>query len=657
MKLKPGFLLIVSVFFTTVAFAQSYSSGYDWEKEPKFMVTDSVQHIGYIYKISDKTTKEIWINSEGRGELYETIHLRFKILTEAAIDLYNKIEISLYGVEEILKLKARTIKADGTVSNLPTSAIKHISNYNESGVDYKSFVFEGLEIGSEVEYLYTFKRTVNVYGWSYLQWNADAGSEEFKLIYPSHLDFRIKSYGTGITVTSDTIKKDSREYIYKTFTNSKVKGIKSEPYANWKAHLARVDYVLDKNTQTGNYEMSTYKILAQNYYTNIYPDDPKPNKKGVSLLKKINGNNTDKTQTAKNIENYVKLNFKTADSPSDKNMNRIFTGLQGSFLDKCSAFIDLFRAAGFKVELVFTADNSSRLFDPEFETPSNCNEFLIYLPEINYFMSPENILMRSGYYDQAVFEQKGMFVKQVCVGDFCSGVHYISTIPAKKAEESVHDMNLDISFSPDMSNTRIKFENTMTGYHSSSYQPIFGFLEQSAQDELKKGIVEGFTGEYIKADIEVENGSYEASFEKPFILKGEATTETLLENAGDRYLFKIGFVLGEQYEMYDKVQRQLPIENDYNRIYSRTIKVTVPDGYEISNMQDFQNNKISCDYNGKDAAGINFEYSLSGNIFTIKIVEYYNILNLPIEEYDEYVKVINGSADFNKKGIFFSPKK
>jgi hypothetical protein len=651
--------LIVSAFLLIAfsAYPQGFSKTYDWEKTPGLIKTDSVEHYGLIYKITDRKIKEIWIDNEGKGEFYETHHLKFKILTNGGVDLYNKMEVSLSGVEEIVRLKARTIKTNGTVDNLSTTAIKHITNYNETGIDYKVFVFEGLEIGSEVEYLYTFRRQPSVYGYSYIQWNVDAATEEFDLVYPAYLDFRLKAYGEGLTISVDTIKSEKINYVHRNIKNEKTKGIKSEPYANWKSHLARVDYVLDKNKDAGKYEMSTYKILAQNYYSSIYPDDAKPSKKAVALLKKIVSNSSDQIKTAKEIENYVKINFKTGDSPSDKNMNRIFGSFGGSTLDRSTAMVDLYRAAGFKVELVFTADNSNRRFDPAFETPSNCGEFLIYLPEIGFFTSPDNILLRSGYYDMSVFEQKGMFVKQVCVGEFCSGVNYISSIPSKKAEESIHDMKLDISFNADMASTHINFVNSMTGYHSSSFQPVYEFLDKTAQDNLKKQLVENFTGEYLDAAIEVENGNYNSSFDKPFILKGTANTETLLETAGDKYLFKVGVVLGEQYEMYDRVQRQLPIENDYNRIYDRLIKITIPPNYEISNMQDFQNNKILCDYNGKEAAGIIFEYRLDENIFTIKITEYYNILNLPLEEYEEYRSVINGAADFNKKVIVLSPKK
>ena len=655
MKKNTCLILITTLLcIHTTIYSQNFTSSFDWEASPAFTKADSTEHDGYIYKLADRSINEITLDEQGQAHFYYTKHFRAKILTEGGIEVYNKVELPLRDIKEIVKLKARTISPDGTVTNLTTNAIKHIDNYNGTGVDYKVFVFEGLSIGAEIEYIYTFIKDPVVYGYTYLQWNVDALREEFDLIYPSYLDFRVKTYQEGVITTTDTLEYGSRKYVHKLFSNQNVKAIKSEPYSNWKTHLARIEYVLDKNRETGNYEMNTYKILAQNYYGNLYPEDPKPNKKAIALVKKIVTDPTDKILTAKEIENYVKANFNVTEEDYDKNTTKIFAGFSGSESDRCTALIEMYRAAGFKVELVFTTDNSYRKFDPDFQSPSNCKQFLIYLPEIAYFLSPENIILKSGYYETSTFEQNGMFIKQVCVGDFCNGISYIGYIPSKKSSESVHDMNLNVSFKNDMSQADIKFNNSMSGYHASSIQPIYGFLETENQDELKKNLVQNFAGEYVTADITVENGTYQSAFDKPFIIRGTVTTESLMENAGNKYIFKLGYILGEQSELYDKEKRQLPVENDFNRIYSRTITITIPAGYKISNLSDFKDGKISCDYNGKDAAGIQFSYLLAENTFTITINEYYNILLLPLEEYSEYRDVINAAADFNKKTIIFS---
>lgn len=47
------------------------------------------------------------------------------------------------------------------------------------------------------------------------------------------------------------------------------------------------------------------------------------------------------------------------------------------------------------------------------------------------------------------------------------------------------------------------------------------------------------------------------------------------------------------------------------------------------------------------------DYQLDGKILTVTIDEYYNVVQLPIDVYDEFQKVINASADFNKLTLIF----
>lgn len=634
---------------------QNYSQSYDWDPNPTLTATDSTQHAGPVYKITDNTIVEIATDENGKSVFLVSAHYRAKVLTEAGIEYINKVEVSLNGVEEIVRLRARTIKPNGEVSVLSTSSIRHVENYNETNVDYKVFVFEGIEIGSEVEYIYTFKKSPFVYGSVLLQWNVDAREELFTLVYPGYLDFRIKKYGENIQTSTDTLMRGEKKFIKHLFTHSNVKGLGKEAYSHWRPHLARVDYVLDKNKSTGNYSMNSYKLLAQTYYDRFYPETSDPNPKAVALLKKIS-KSTDRLRLAKDIETYTKLNFKFENAKEDKDLKRIFTGFSGSMLDRTIALIELYRAAGYKVELAFTISNEFRKFDPDFESPANCVRMLIYLPEVKYFVSAEHLTLKSGYYETNTFGQNGLFVKQTCIGEFCSGIGYIGYIPENRADDSVHDMDLDISLSSDLSSANINFVYSMSGYHAAELQPIYELIDADNQKILQKELVQGFAGNYLTADIQVENGTRKDAFDKPFILRGQVSTSSMVESAGNKILFKVGELIGEQYELYNEDGvRNLPIENDYNRVYTRHIKFKVPEGYQIMNLNELTDNQITCKLDDKIAAGIEFDYEFSNGILIIKINEYYNVLNLPKESFEDYRKVINGAADFNKKVIVLMP--
>ncbi len=99
----------------------------------------------------------------------------------------------------------------------------------------------------------------------------------------------------------------------------------------------------------------------------------------------------------------------------------------------------------------------------------------------------------------------------------------------------------------------------------------------------------------------------------------------------------------------------MPVENEFQRSYVRTIKVNIPEGYQISNLDDI---KIDNSYirKGKKALSFLSDYELKDNVLTIVANEYYRMNIVAASEYEEYRKVINTAADFNKITLILEPK-
>ena len=132
-----------------------------------------------------------------------------------------------------------------------------------------------------------------------------------------------------------------------------------------------------------------------------------------------------------------------------------------------------------------------------------------------------------------------------------------------------------------------------------------------------------------------------------------STTNSFMDKAGNRYLLKIGELIGDQVAMYQNEERKLPVENEYNRNYERTISFAIPDGYIINNLDDLKMDLTYKDKNGDLSMGFQSNYSLSGNEVKVTINEYYKTLEYPIERFEDFRKVINAAADFNKKVLVF----
>lgn len=99
-------------------------------------------------------------NINSCGLLTITVHMRVRILTKRGLDLYSFISVINNKNTEIKTLDARTIKSDLTVYDLNPEDIKQVDilvgeSYNNKDLPKTRFAIPGLEIGDEVEFIYT----------------------------------------------------------------------------------------------------------------------------------------------------------------------------------------------------------------------------------------------------------------------------------------------------------------------------------------------------------------------------------------------------------------------------------------------------------------------------------------------------------------------
>jgi len=104
--------------------------------------------------------------------------------------------------------------------------------------------------------------------------------------------------------------------------------------------------------------------------------------------------------------------------------------------------------------------------------------------------------------------------------------------------------------------------------------------------------------------------------------------------------------------MYQEEKRKLPVENEFNRNYERKIQFEIPEGYRIRNLDDLKMN-IFYDENGTKSMGFSSDYLVEGSQISVFIKEYYKQLDYPVEDFDQFRKIINAAADFNKKVLIF----
>jgi hypothetical protein len=139
-------------------------------------------------------------------------------------------------------------------------------------------------------------------------------------------------------------------------------------------------------------------------------------------------------------------------------------------------------------------------------------------------------------------------------------------------------------------------------------------------------------------------------------MDADFTSTHFIEMAGPRILFKVGELIGPQVEMYRDDERMTEVENEFNRGYDRVIKIKIPAGYKIRNPDDAKLNVVYED-NGKQPFLFISDYTINDKEMVISIKEYYKEIYAPVSRYEDFRKVINAAADFNKVTLVLEKKR
>ena len=653
MKTYLAFALLF-LSFTLSAQEFDYSLERKWSDKPGLHPSNGKFDSSGAVGILDDRRFEFVIE---KNDVYikSVYHRIVRINSDRGIEMFNKIYVPLYRNSEITDIKARTIQKDGKVVDVPSSKIKEIE---EDGRAYKLFAMEGVGIGSEVEYTYTMKRPMNPFGTEVFQGsNVPYEKVQFALISPEHLQFDVKGYN-GFMVSRDSVISEKRLVV--GYAND-VAQLEDEKYAQLSPHLKRVQYKLSYNLANSNTaRLYTWKDFAKRIFTSYTTYNAKEEKALDKLAEQID------ISSAKNdaekillIEDHVKSNF---------NIDEDITGDEAGELDRVMKtrntnrdgavriFTALFDRLGISYQLVFPTDRSSFALEEEMENWNAADEVLFFFPKTGKFIDPTAVVFRYPYVPPYLAGAKGLFLKSTTIGAYKTATPVFNVITMEPYDAHAINMEASVKFNETLDALQISSKQILKGYGAASYRPIYTFLPKDKQDEANKDIIRAVGNSEDVTNITVTNPALKDYFDnKPLIISGEIKTTELLENAGSRILFKVGEIIGPQAEMYQEKPRQLPIELDYPHVLERKITFEIPSGYVIRNLQDL-NFDISYKQGNAISLGFLSSYTQHGNTVTVNVQEIYRDLTYPLSEFENFKKVINAAADFNKVVLVLEKK-
>ncbi len=637
-------LLVISV----TAHSQSFNFSLEstWHDVPqKHTVSpqfDSAAAVGIL----DERTIEYTV--EGKEiAMYHSFHQIVKINTDAGIEMYNKIYIPLAPNAVLSNVKARAILKNGKVIAVPADKFKEIT---ENGGKYQLFAMEGLEKGAEVEYTYTLKKNTTFFGMEVFQTASIPKKKTvFTLSVPSHLKFDAKGYN-GFKMSADSLIGDKRITVG---FDENVPALEEEKYAVKSPYAKRVEYKLSYNLSVNpNVRIYTWKDFAKRAYTNyttVAPKDIKPLNSFVAQLK-LDGAASEVNKISQ-VENFIKTSINVDKALIGEDVSSIEHAFKNRSTDingNIRLYAALFEKAGINFQIVFAGRRDEFPLDEELENWNRIDETVFFFPNTGKYLSPSNIELRYPYIPPYWAGTKGLFLKGTTIGDFKTALSSFNEVEMEPFDQQSHNMDVSIKFNDALDTLLIHSKQILTGYGAADIRPIYAFLPKDKQNEANIEIVKSVSGSTDIKNIKVENEELiHFADNKPYSIAADIKSGELIETAGNKVLLKIGEIIGPQVEMYQVKPRQLPIELAYPHVLNRIITLEIPTGYRIKNLTDL-NIAIEHKDDNEMTMGFVSGYQQSGNVVTISIFETYKKMHYPISQFEDFKKVINASADFNK---------
>lgn len=599
-------------------------------------------HIQYDYVLEDNDFL-----------MYSTIHRIVFVNNNEAIQKHNRIVIPMVNTMELVEIKARAINKDGKVVRFDKNNIKELKE-EESGNAYRIFAIEGIELGGEVEYYFIRKMRSSLFQRATMQMDVPVKDATFVLTCPKHLKFDFKSYFDFPAIKEEELGEVN---VY-TAGMQNVPAMKKESFSFFEANLKRIEFKLAYNTARSNARMYTWDDAAKTFYgilNQLEKDDLKAADRFVKTLD--DDPSAPMAKRIKNVEKKIKtlvqVNRESADPALDK-VSSIVKYKVASRQGITKLFFAVFDRLSIECHAVVTCSREGGKFDGEFDSWSYLDEYLLFFPETEGFLAPYVMETRYPLVPAEFTGQDGLFIESFTVGDLKSGLGTVKPIPPAEYTSNLDNLDIDVTFADDFGSNNVKIRRTFGGYNSSFFAPYYHLMTE----EQRLSMVEELTKQ-TAPDPKFNKWSAKPLEDGPvdeFLIDVDFESAHFLEKAGPRILFKVGQLIGPQVEMYREDDRMTEIENDFNRGYEREIRIHLPKGYAVKNLQDL---KFDVVYKENDELPFVFQsdYNIKDGVLTVVIKEYYKQLYAPIARYEDYRKVVNAAADFNKVTLVLEKSK
>lgn len=632
---------------TTAATPDSSYTHYDWDTTIKLApLTDKELADNAIVLVDTRIMEYVKGSAADDYAMYITRHKRIRVNNDKGVDEFNKVFVPIREDDEVIMLKARSISKDGVVKVLNEESIRNLDNYEDYG-SFALFAIEGVEKGGEIEYVYTIKRSAEIFGRETYQSDVKIKKATFKLIVTEDLKFG--TYGYNGFPDGEFVKDGERYTLTTTVTD--MPALYEEAYSGYDASKQRIAFKLvGRKGEDG--KLFTWNDASMRYLTSIYASETDFNAGKFIKELKLQKLKTDEEKILA-LENYLKsnINIKEESGPGLGNPAEVVARRYGNEAGLTRVYAMCLLELGIKHQLVVTCSRYDSKFVSEFEDYYNLDEYMIYFPDTRKYISPANIQLRLGVPPSYLAGNKGLFIT------IPYGFGQVREISVMGYKDNTIGLDAEIFFEKNMEFVTVKKKQSWTGQTAYIYRFNFAYADEENKDAfVRELLASGLDDAIIKSKTTINAKIEDNATNKPLELSGEFASGALLENAGNSYILNVGDIIGPQAELYQEHERQTDIAFPYPKQYLHHIYFTIPAGYTVKGLDDVKINK-KLESRGEVLASFTSEYKIEGNVVHINVHEYYVVADLAKELYEGFRTVINAASDFNKVALVLEPTK
>lgn len=525
---------------------------------------------------------------------HEDNYFRIKILTEEGRK-HADVEIPFFKeLENIVNIKARTIRPDGSIVNFEGKAFEK-SIVKAQGVKYlaKTLTLPDVQVGSIIEYYYT--NDLAEYTLFDSHWIL---SDE---LFTKHGKFSLKPYsGEGWSMSWSWQRlpagtpqpKEGQDHVVRLEV-SNVPAFQTEDYMPPENELkARVDFTYrDEAPEKDPAQFWKKRGKKLNDQLESFVGKRQAMANAVSTIISTGDSPDVKLQKIyARVQQFRNTSFEVQKTEQEKkrekekeisNVEDLWKRGYGNGIDLTWLFLGLVRAAGFEAYGVWVSDRQQYFFNPNMmqSRKLNTNVVLVKVNGKDFYFDPGAAFTPYGMLEWPETGVKGLRLDK-------DGGDWIET-PLPEASASRIERHADLRLSPETGGLEGKLSITMTGLEAMSRR----LGERNEDDADRKKLLEDLAKEYIPVacEVELKNQPDWKSSSTPLVAEYEVKIPGWAAGAGRRVLMPVGIFNATEKRVFDHTERIYPIYFDFPFEKLDDVTITLPEGWQVGSLPPEQN--------------------------------------------------------------------